>query len=123
MTRNPLSRITPCPKTPNCVSSLAPPGPQHLDPIPFKGAREAARQRLFSVLRGMERTKIVEETEDYIHAECRSRLFHFVDDVEMVLDDKTKLIHFRSASRLGRSDFGVNRKRMEQIRRAFLAQR
>jgi uncharacterized protein (DUF1499 family) len=123
MTIVPLSRLAPCPHTPNCVSTLAPPGPQHMDPIPYKGAREKARQRLFSTLRGMERTKVVEEAEDYIHAECRSRIFHFVDDVEMVLDDKAKLIHFRSASRLGRSDYGVNRKRMEQIRRGFLSQR
>jgi uncharacterized protein (DUF1499 family) len=94
-----------------------------MEPIPYTGAREAARQRLLSVLRGMERTKVVAETEDSLHAECRSLIFRFVDDVEMVLDDKAKLIHFRSASRIGRSDYGVNRKRMEEIRRAFLAQR
>jgi len=121
MTTNSLSRLAPCPRTPNCVSTLAPPGPQHMDPIPYKGLRETARQRLLGVLRRMERTTIVEETEDYLHAECRSRLFHFVDDVELAFDDKAKLIHFRSASRLGRSDFGVNRKRMQQIRRDFRA--
>jgi uncharacterized protein (DUF1499 family) len=123
MTTAPLSRLAPCPRTPNCVSTLAPPGPQHMDPIPYQGARETARQRLFSTLRGMERTKVVVETEDYIHAECRSRIFRFVDDVEMVLDDTAKLIHFRSASRLGHGDHGVNRKRMERIRNGFLSQR
>lgn len=123
MTTNPASRLTPCPKTPNCVSTLAPPGKQHMDPIPYQGSREQARQRLLSALRGMERTKIVEEGADYLHAECRSRLLRFVDDVVLVLDDQAKLIHFRSSSRTGRYDWGVNRQRMEKLRSDFLGQR
>jgi uncharacterized protein (DUF1499 family) len=94
-----------------------------MDPIPYQGPPEAARQRLLAVLRGLPRTRIVAEEPDYLHAECRSRLFRFVDDVELVLDGEAKLIHFRSAARLGRRDFGVNRERMESIRRAFLAER
>ena len=54
-------------------------------------------------------------------AECRSRIFRFVDDVEIHFDDDAKLIHFRSAARLGRRDFGVNRERMERVRQDFLA--
>jgi len=123
MTKNTAGRLAPCPKTPNCVSTLAPPGKQHMDPIPYKGSVEQARQRLLSALRGFERVTLVEEGPDYLHAEFRSRLFRFVDDVELVVDDQTKLIHFRSASRIGRSDFGVNRQRMEKLRRDFLGQR
>jgi uncharacterized protein (DUF1499 family) len=94
-----------------------------MDPIPYKGSVEQARQRLLSALRGYERVKIVEEGSDYIHAEFRSRLLRFVDDVELVIDEQAKLIHFRSASRTGSYDWGVNRERMEKLRRDFLGQR
>jgi len=123
MPKNPASRLSPCPKTPNCVSTLAPSGSQHMDPIPYKGSVEQARQRLLSALRGFERMSIVEEGPDYIHAEFRSRVFRFVDDVELVVDDQAKLVHFRSASRTGRYDWKVNRERMEKLRRDFMGQR
>jgi uncharacterized protein (DUF1499 family) len=119
-TRSSDSRLAPCPRTPNCVSTQAPPGRQHMDPIPYTGSLADARERLLRVLRTRPRTRVVREDADFLHAECRSALFRFVDDVEFVLDDTAKEIRFRSASRLGRSDFGVNRKRMEEIRRAFL---
>lgn len=116
------SRLTPCPRSPNCVSTQAPPGPQHMDPIPFQGTPEEAKRRLLQVLAALPRTRVVEEEPGYLHAECRSLLFRFVDDVELEIDETARQIHFRSASRLGHSDFGVNRKRMEGIRRAFLGQ-
>jgi uncharacterized protein (DUF1499 family) len=93
-----------------------------MDPIPYQGTREEAWARLLRVLRTHPRTRIVEEEPGYLHAECRSLIFRFVDDVELEIDDEARQIHFRSASRLGRSDFGVNRKRMEGIRRAFLGE-
>jgi len=92
-----------------------------MDPIPYAGSLDQARAQLLSVLKRRPRTRIVAEDQHYVKAECRSRLFRFVDDVELVLDDAAKQIHFRSASRLGRKDFGVNRQRMEEIRTAFLA--
>jgi uncharacterized protein (DUF1499 family) len=92
-----------------------------MEPIPYTGPLSAARERMLSVLRGLPRTKLVEEGQDTIRAECRSRIFRFVDDVEVRFDDQAKLIHFRSAARLGRRDFDVNRKRMETVRQGFLA--
>lgn len=92
-----------------------------MEPIRYTGSLEEARERLLRVLREHPRTTLVREENDYLKAECRSALFRFVDDVEFVFDDAGKWIHFRSASRLGRKDFGVNRKRMEEIRRAFEA--
>jgi len=74
---------------------------------------------MLKILRDRPRTTIVREETDYLKAECRSALFRFVDDVEILFDDAEKRIHFRSASRVGRSDFGVNRNRMEEIRAAF----
>jgi uncharacterized protein (DUF1499 family) len=92
-----------------------------MEPIRYTGSLEEARERLLRVLREHPRTTLVREEGDYLKAECRSAFFRFVDDVELVFDDAGKWIHFRSASRLGRKDFGVNRKRMEEIRRAFEA--
>jgi uncharacterized protein (DUF1499 family) len=91
-----------------------------MDPIPYSGSLAESRAKLIEVLRNYPRTRIVREEPDYLKAECRSAFFHFVDDVEFLFDDAAKRIHFRSASRLGRKDFGVNRKRMEEITAAFL---
>jgi len=67
----------------------------------------------------MPRTRIVKEEGGYLHAEVRSFLFRFVDDIEFLIDTEQSLIHVRSASRTGHSDFGVNRRRVEHVRKAF----
>lgn len=90
-----------------------------MDPIPYRGTPEEARARLLAVLRAWPRAKIVREEPGAITVECRSRIFRFVDDVDFRFDDEARLIHFRSASRLGRRDFGVNRERMEEMRRLY----
>jgi uncharacterized protein (DUF1499 family) len=118
----PAARLKPCPRTPNCVAT----GPggrpgQRMEPIPYRDPA-AARARLRAVLGELPRTRIVEddlEGSGYLRAEARSALFRFVDDLEFAFEDGAGRLHFRSASRLGRSDFGVNRRRMEAIRRAF----
>lgn len=114
-------RFAPCPDSPNCVSTQAPPtdNTHAIAPIAYTGEREAAQQRLLAVIQAMPDTTIITAEREYIYVEFRSRLLRFVDDVEFYLDDTAKLIHFRSASRLGRGDLGVNRRRMEEIRRRF----
>jgi len=113
-------RLAACPDKPNCVSSQAE-DPEHgMEPIAFAGDPQEAAAELTSILEQQPRTTVVESTSDYVHAEVASRLFGFVDDVEFYIDPQNQLIHFRSASRVGYSDLGVNRKRMEQLRRAFL---
>jgi uncharacterized protein (DUF1499 family) len=77
---------------------------------------EAANALKDAVL-SLPRTKLVEADETYLHFECTSLLLRFVDDVEFLFDDETKTIHFRSASRIGYGDLGVNRRRMEDIRK------
>ncbi len=72
--------------------------------------------RLKKVILSKPRTSIIEEKPNYLRAEFTSRIFRFVDDVEFLFDDSLKYIHVRSASRIGRSDLGVNRKRIEEIR-------
>src|SRR5206468_84351 len=90
-----------------------------VEPLRFTDDPEEAWQRLKAVLASLPRTRIVAATDGYLHAECTSRVFRFVDDLECLLDRDAKLIHVRSASRAGRSDLGVNRRRVEAIRRAF----
>jgi len=112
--------LPPCPDKPNCVSTLA--NDAHkITPIHYKSARDVAMQHLLTVLKSMPRTTIVASDAQSVRAEFRTRIFRFVDDAQFVIDDASKTIHFRSASRLGYSDLGVNRKRMEEIRNAFEA--
>ncbi len=112
-------QLAPCPSSPNCVSTQAT-NPRHaIEPLRFTGSADAARDRLVQVLKAQPRAKIITQTDNYIHAEFTSRLFRFVDDVEFFIDEEKSVIHFRSASRVGYSDLGANRQRMEGIRQAF----
>jgi uncharacterized protein (DUF1499 family) len=79
-------------------------------------AKSDAMAFLKTMIAGLPRTKLVEEDDTYLHYEFTSLLLRFVDDVEFLFDDETKTIHFRSASRTGYGDLGVNRRRMEDIR-------
>jgi uncharacterized protein (DUF1499 family) len=106
--------LPPCPKTPNCVSTQSPDTGHRMEPLPY-GDLEETRARLLALLAGKKNAKVVTVEPNYVHAEFRSAIFRFVDDVEFLFDDKAKRLHFRSASRLGRSDFGVNRKRMTEL--------
>jgi uncharacterized protein (DUF1499 family) len=113
-------RLTPCPPKPKCVCSQAPAGtPHHIEPFQATVAPDEAMQRLRAVLSSWPRTRIVTDKDDYIHAECQSILFRFIDDVEFFLDRAAGVIHCRSASRAGHSDLGVNRRRIEAMRTAF----
>jgi len=118
-TRDPAGRLKPCPSSPNCVSTQATVPGQQMAPLPYRGDRIRSRQLILAIVGAMPRTTIVSQTDDYIHVEFRSRLFGFVDDVAFLFDDEGAVIHFRSASRSGYSDMGVNRKRMEGISAAY----
>ena len=114
--------LAPCPSSPNCVSTQAPDKDHAIAPIRYRKSRAEAKEALKEVIRSLPRIQLVEEDEDYLHYEATSLLLRFVDDVEFLFDDDTKTIHFRSASRTGYGDLGVNRKRMEQVR-ALVEQR
>jgi len=108
-----------CPKTPNCVSSYAKDEKHFIQPILFIGTLQEAQSRLLEILIEWRGTKIVVSQDNYIRAKFTSMIFRFVDDVELYFPEtetKEITIHVRSASRVGQSDFGVNRKRIEQIR-------
>ena len=105
-----------CSSSPNCVSTQAQDEGHAIAPFRYRKSRAEAKEALKEVIRSLPRTKLVEEDETYLHYEITSLLFRFVDDVEFLFDDDTKTIHFRSASRTGYGDLGVNRTRMEQLR-------
>jgi len=114
-------RLSPCPKSPNCVSSLSEDKSQQVEPLTYNAPLDEAREKLISVIHSMKRSEIVTAENNYLHATFTSFLFRFVDDVEFSFDDERKIIDVRSASRTGYSDFGVNRSRVEEIRRRFMA--
>ncbi len=108
--------LSPCPSSPNCVSTQATDEGHAIQPFSCKKPRAEAKEALKAVVAALPRTKLVEEDESYLHYEFTSLLLRFVDDVEFLFDAEDKTIHFRSASRTGYSDLGVNRQRMEQVR-------
>lgn len=110
--------LSPCPSSPNCVSSQAADDRHRIDPLAFTGDPDAAFSRLKRVLAARGDTTIIEETPGYLRVELRTTFF--VDDGEFLLDRERRAIQVRSASRLGYSDLGKNRSRMEEIRRAFV---
>ena len=108
-------RLRPCPDKPNCVCTFDQ-DPEHTIK-PLKGTTDENWLRLQSIVRSMPQARVVTATDTYMHVEFTSRLFRFVDDVEFLRPrDPSGAIHFRSASRAGHSDLGVNRARMEAIR-------
>ena len=112
------SALAACPDSPNCVNSFSTDAEHKIDPIRFTSSPDKAFADLKQTVQSMPRTKIVTENETYLYAEFASNLMGFVDDVEFYLDKTAGVIHVRSASRLGQSDLGVNRQRIEAIRAA-----
>jgi len=114
-----IQKLRKCPGTPNCVNSSYPDTDEHIAPITFAGEASDAIAKLQRIVSGMKRAKVIAATERYVHVEYTSFLFRFVDDLEILLDAEENRFEVRSASRVGRSDFGVNRKRVEEIRQLF----
>jgi uncharacterized protein (DUF1499 family) len=110
-------RLAACKRSPNCVSSQANPADREHYIAPIHGNLAAVRKAVES----LGRTTIVREDANYLYAEFRSKLLGYVDDVEFFFDGQ--VIHVRSCSRLGRRDFGVNRKRVEELRALIEARR
>jgi uncharacterized protein (DUF1499 family) len=111
--------LSSCPASDNCVVSQDGDSKHAIDPIPYHIDRDAARKTLLKVLTVVPRTEVIEQTDNYIHALSKSRIFKFIDDVEFYFPANEPVIHLRSAARLGESDLGVNRRRLEQIRLAL----
>ena len=111
--------LAPCPETPNCVSSQSTDKVHAIAPLLYSSSTSEAVADLKKIVLQMKRTKIVDEKDHYLAVEFTSAIWRFVDDVEFSFDNASQTIHVRSASRMGKSDFGVNRKRIEMIRSAW----
>jgi uncharacterized protein (DUF1499 family) len=108
--------LRPCPDTPNCVSSEAGTQESHrIAPLEAVNGRYEMG-RLSAILKRWPNTVVVTDSGTYIHAEFTTKLMRFVDDVEFRYDAAAEVVHVRSASRIGRSDLGANRKRIEALR-------
>lgn len=104
-------KLAACPGSPNCVNSQSDDAQSKIEPLPAVSIAEIKK-----VVESMERTTIIEEKDNYLYAEFKSKLMGYVDDVEFYLDSDANVVQVRSASRLGKSDLGVNRQRVEEIR-------
>lgn len=112
-------RLAPCPASPNCVSSDAITTRQQISALQLAAPADEVWAELRAQVIALPRTRIVNEQVDYLHVECRSRIFRFIDDLELQLRPQEGVIAVRSASRCGYSDFGVNRRRVENLRDAL----
>lgn len=112
-------KLAPCPNTPNCVSSQSHDLKKLVSPMPLKCGVKVAKQFIKYILAEYKNATTVVDEPVYMRVEFRSSIFKFVDDVEFYFDEEGDQIHFRSASRRGRADFGVNRKRMKEITLKF----
>lgn len=111
-------QLAACPDRPNCVSSQSRDEGHAVAPFRLKGDA-AAWRALQDMLGKQPRTTLVKATDRYSHLECKSRLFGFIDDLELLLDPASGRIDLRSASRVGYFDLGVNRRRIETLRRSL----
>ncbi len=118
-----MGKLSPCPTSPNCVSSQAEETDnQHkIEPLQYEESAKKAFTHLKEIIEEIDNAKIIKSDAHYLYAEFTSSLMGYVDDVEFFLDRKSGVIQVRSASRLGQSDLGVNRKRIEEIRSKFTA--
>jgi len=119
------ARLAACPASPNCVSSDASDASHRIEAYSLSASADDSPDALWRVVReavaSLPRTTVVEATGDYLHAECASALFGFIDDLELQLRVSDNLVAVRSASRVGYSDLGVNRRRVERLRETLRA--
>jgi uncharacterized protein (DUF1499 family) len=114
-------KLSPCPASPNCVCSDCDSARHQIAPFILVASAQQAWEAVYEQITALPRTRIISASDNYLHAECRSAVFGFVDDLEWHLRPEKGIIAVRSAARLGYYDFGVNRKRIETLRSALQA--
>lgn len=117
----PGNQLAPCPNKPNCVSTIAADADHAIEPFPLADTEQRTMELLASSVSELPNSRSVLSKDNYLHFEVRSSLLRFVDDVEFLIDPEKNVVQVRSASRVGRSDFGVNRKRIEELRKRYEA--
>ena len=118
---NQLDRLSGCPGSPNCVSSESEDPKSYVAPMQLAGDSADRWAAIKEVVDRLPRSSIAAATDRYLHVTQKSRVFGFIDDLELKLDPETNMISIRSASRKGYSDLGVNRRRVENLRKQLKA--
>lgn len=112
--------LAPLAKSPNCVSSYAIDKERYVEPLPFVGTYEESKQVLLEVMKDYGGMEIVKDEGDYVHLVFSTKLMKFHDDVELLFDTTLNKIYYRSASRVGYSDMGLNKERYLAIKKVYL---
>lgn len=112
-------QLAPMPDKPNAVSSQTNIVEKRVDTLPYKSNSEETIKLVLSVLNSMGNNEVQVQESHYIYSVFTTATLHFHDDVEILLDEKNKQVHFRSQSRAGSSDLGLNRKRYEQFKALY----
>ena len=118
-----VEKLKPCPKSPNCVCTQEDDSRKKMEPIYFTCNAQQAATKLERLISGYGDVVLVKQEPNYYHFEFVTRLGKFIDDVEFLIDPTAKLIHFRSASRIGYGDFGKNNRRMKKIKSDWISER
>lgn len=113
------TELSPCPSSPNCKSTQEKRKRKRMKPIEYSEDLDLAKEKLERLLNLNPRAKLIEKDGNYFHYEFKTKIGKFIDDVEFLFDDKTKQLHFRSASKKGWSDMGKNKRRMKKIRKEW----
>lgn len=117
-------KLLACPKTPNCVSTNHRDLNRLMMPVEYKGlSLDEAKAILFDVLKTLPKTEVIKDEGSYVHAKAKTVVFEYIQDVEFLFEDEAKELHFRSASRVGYTDFGSNKRRMQSVVARFIRKR
>ncbi len=114
-----VSLLPPCPESPNCVSSLSADAAKRVEPFPLNGTLSRSMEQIVELIKALPRATIVFSSPKSIQVEFRS-VMGFVDDLIFVATPEENVIHIRSAARSGSWDLGVNKRRVERIRKLYL---
>ncbi|WFD10813.1 DUF1499 domain-containing protein [Tepidibacter hydrothermalis] len=112
-------KLAKMPSSPNAVSSQTDIEDKKVEPLKFNGDLEETKTKIINVINNYEGTKIIKNEKNYIYVVFTTGGMKFKDDVEFYFDENSKLIHFRSASRVGYSDMGLNKKRFNEIQKYY----
>lgn len=110
------------PESPNCVSSQTDQSDKYVEPLAFKETLQVSKEHIIIALEAYGDIEIIEMTDTYIYAVATTEKMKFHDDIEIYFDDETSMVHYRSSSRAGYSDMGLNRDRYKMIKALYQEQ-
>ncbi len=119
MSEGSMPTLSGCDNLLNCTASTASEKKNRVEPIAYQGPDSEVIKQIAALIAAQKNTKIITQNTNYLHATYKTALMGFTDDLELLLDNDSGVLHIRSASRIGQSDLGANRKRIEALRTLF----